>query len=195
MMQHLAIVMDGNRRWAKKNKMDVFLGHSKGGVDAAIRTIEFCLDRGISFLSLYTFSLENFKRSETEKTFLFNLLADEGEKHLQEFAKKGVKIRFVGDRSLFPKNVLKVCNNLEEQTKNLSNLTLNILFCYGAQQEIVSGVRALLRKIKSGFLKEEDINKEELERCLWTNGSPEPDLIIRTGGTKRLSNFLLYQSV
>lgn len=194
MIKHLAVVMDGNRRWAKKNKISVLLGHSKGGVDAAIKTIEFCLNRGISFLSLYTFSLENFNRSNEEKNFLFDLLVNESKQSLQEFIKKGVRIRFIGDRSLFPKGVLETCNALEEQTKDLSKLTLNILFCYGAQQEIVSGMRSLFSKIKNGILTEDDITQKALENCLWTNGTPEPDLIIRTGGAKRLSNFLLYQS-
>ena len=194
MIQHLAIVMDGNRRWARKNKLDVLLGHSKGGIDAVKRTVEFCLTRKISYLSLYTFSLENFKRTETEKSYLFNLMISEGENSFQEFIDQEIRICFVGDRSLFPEEVLKTCERLEKQTKQFTKLTLNILFCYGARQEIVCGIKSLYHKIKSGLLSEEDISEESLNDCLWTQGTPEPDLVIRTGGRKRLSNFLLFQS-
>lgn len=194
MIQHLAIVMDGNRRWARKNKMDVLLGHSKGGVDAVKRTVKFCLEREIPFLSLYTFSLENFKRTEQEKSYLFNLMVDEGNKSLQEFVDQEIRIKFVGDKSLFPEKVLNICNDLEEKTKSFTKLTINILFCYGARQEIVCGVKALYHKIKSGLLSEDDISEKTLNDCLWTQGTPEPDLVIRTGGRKRLSNFLLFQS-
>jgi len=194
MIQHLAIVMDGNRRWARKNKLDVLLGHSKGGIDAVKRTVEFCLTRKISYLSLYTFSLENFKRTETEKSYLFNLMISEGENSFQEFIDQEIRICFVGDRSLFPEEVLKTCERLEKQTKQFTKLTLNILFCYGARQEIVCGIKSLYHKIKLGLLSEEDISEESLNDCLWTQGTPEPDLVIRTGGRKRLSNFLLFQS-
>jgi undecaprenyl diphosphate synthase len=194
MIQHLAIVMDGNRRWAQKNKMNILLGHSKGGIDAVKRTVEFCLTRKISYLSLYTFSLENLKRTEQEKSYLFNLMVSEGDKSLQEFVDKEIRIKFVGDRSLFPKAVLKTCKRLEEQTKNFSKLTINILFCYGARQEILYGIKSLYHKIKMGLISEEDISEKSLNDCLWTQGTPEPELVIRTGGRKRLSNFLLFQS-
>lgn len=194
MIAHLAVVMDGNRRWAQKNKMNVLLGHSKGGLDAAKRTIEFCLNKGIAYLSLYTFSLENLKRTQEEKSFLFSLMNNEAKKCFEEFIERGIKIRFIGDRSLFPPSVLQTCNQLEERTKEGKKLTLNVLFCYGAQQEIISSVKALFCKIKNGLVSEDDITKETFEQCLWTNGAPPPDLIIRTGGRRRLSNFLLYQS-
>lgn len=194
MIRHLAVVMDGNRRWARKHKMDVLLGHSKGGIDAAKRTVQFCLDRGIEYLSLYTFSLENLKRSEDEKVFLFNLLADIIGNGLEDIVKQEVQIRFIGDRSLFPDSIIKVCDDLEERTKNFTRLKLQILFCYGARQEIVAAVRSLYHKIKNGLLQESEITEQTLESCLWMNGTPEPELIIRTGGAKRLSNFLLYQA-
>lgn len=194
MIQHLAVVMDGNRRWARKNKLEVLLGHSKGGVDAVKRTVQFCLDHAIEHLSLYTFSLENLKRTDKEKQFLFDLLVNTSQNGLKKMIEQEVRIRFVGDRSLFPKAVIESCSQLEQETKKFSRLKLNILFCYGARQEIVSAVKLLLHKIKQGLLSEEDVSEKELERCFWMNGTPEPDLIIRTGGKKRLSNFLLYQS-
>lgn len=193
-MKHLAVVMDGNRRWARKNKLDILLGHSKGGLDAAKKTVQFCLDKGIQYLSLYTFSVENLKRSEQEKQFLFDLLITGVKDTSDDFIKQGVKVKFIGDWSLFPEQVIASCKALEQKTANCTKLVLNILFCYGARQEIVAAVKTLVNKIRSGILSEQDVSEKELEQCLWTNGTPEPELIIRTGGAHRLSNFLLYQA-
>lgn len=192
-LKHLAIIMDGNRRWARKNKMDVLLGHSKGGVDAVKTTLEFCLQNKIPYLSLYTFSLENFKRSEDEKECLFNLIATCGEKELKEFIDRGVRIRFVGDRNLFPEKVLKSCSELEEKTKHLQALCVNVLFCYGGRQEIVAAARTLASDVQKGNLSVEGISEKEFEKRLWMHECPDPDLIIRTSGVQRLSNFLLYE--
>ncbi len=193
MMQHLAVVMDGNRRWAKKNKLSVLLGHGQGGVDAAKRTVEFCLKNSIPYLSLYTFSLENFKRSPEEQHYLFELLVAETAKQLDDFIAKGIRVRFVGDRSLFPARVIPACNELEEKTKNCSRLNLIILFCYGARQELYSAALSLAKKMEQGLLSATSVTQKDFEDCLWTRGLPNPDLIIRTGGARRLSNFLLYQ--
>lgn len=192
-LQHLAIIMDGNRRWAKKNKMNVLLGHSKGGVDAAKMAIEFCLENKIPYLSLYTFSLENFKRSEDEKECLFNLISACGESELKEFIDRGVRIRFIGDRNLFPQKVRNGCAVLEERTKHLNTLCLNILFCYGGRQEIIAAARSLANDVCSGVLAEGAITEKEFAKRLWLGDCPDPDLVIRTSGVQRLSNFLLYQ--
>lgn len=194
MIKHLAVVMDGNRRWARKNKIDILFGHSKGGVNAAKTTVKFCLEKGIKYLSLYAFSLENLKRSEIEKKFLFDLLIKENSQTAEEFIKNNIQVRFIGDKSLFPELVRKSCDLLEEKTKACSGLFLNILFCYGARQEIFSAAKTLFEKIKLGLLEQKDVCQKDLENCFWTSGIPEPDLIIRTGGASRLSNFLLYQS-
>lgn len=193
-MKHLAVVMDGNRRWARKNKLDILLGHSKGGLDAAKLTVQFCLDQGITYLSLYTFSVENLKRSEQEKQFLFDLLIKGVNETVNDFVHQGVKVKFIGDWNLFPEHVIASCKELEQKTADCTKLVLNILFCYGARQEIVAAVKTLVTKIKSGLLLEQDVTEKALEQCLWTHGTPEPDLIIRTGGAQRLSNFLLYQA-
>ena len=194
MMQHLAVVMDGNRRWAKKNKMEVFLGHSRGGVQALETTVEFCLESRITYLSVYAFSLENLKRTEQEKNFLFDLIVSQSHDLLEKSNKHGIKIRFVGDRSLFPDEVLKAAQELEEATEFNTTLHLNILFCYGGRQEILSGVKTLVEKIQKGLLSVQDISEKVFEESLWMAGVPSPDLVIRTGGVKRLSNFLLYQA-
>jgi undecaprenyl diphosphate synthase len=194
MIKHLAVVMDGNRRWARKNKMEALFGHSKGGVAAAKKTIAFCLENGIKYLSLYTFSLENFKRSDIEKQFLFNLLNDVCADEAIDLITQGIKVRFIGDWSLFPESVAVNCAQLEKQTVAGTTLNLNILFCYGARQEIIAAIKVLFDQVKSGEIDQKELTLKNFEACLWTAQMPEPELIIRTGGGQRLSNFLLYQA-
>lgn len=194
-INHLAVIMDGNRRWARKNSLDILLGHSKGGIDAARLTIQFCLEQSISYLSLYTFSLENFKRSVVEKNCLFNLITNVSQADKDSFIKNGIAIKFVGDRSLFPDLIKASCNDLENITKDGKNLSVQILFCYGGRQEIMAAAKLLSEKINKGDLPETAWHDEkEFKKCLWSGDIPDPDLIIRTGGAKRLSNFLLFQS-
>jgi undecaprenyl diphosphate synthase len=192
-MKHLAIVMDGNRRWAQKLGLQSWLGH-KEGAKRIETAMEFCITQNIRYLSLYTFSLENFKRSEQERAYLFDLIANETEQQLPIFLKYGVRVSFLGDRSLFPLATLPAIELVEEQTKHMDRLIVNFLFCYGARQEILYGIKTILKKVKAGLLREQDITEQDISEHLWTNGIPEPDLIIRTGGAKRLSNFLLYQA-
>jgi undecaprenyl diphosphate synthase len=193
MMKHLAIIMDGNRRWARSRGLSALLGHSNG-FDAAKRAIEFCLKKRIQYLSLYTFSIENFKRSEEERSYLFDLLASKAPSLTNDFIKYGVRARFIGDRTLFPSLLMSTIEELEEATIAGHKLQVNFLFCYGARQEIVSSVKSLIQKVKNGELSEDQITDETLNNSLWTAGIPEPDMIIRTGGAKRMSNFLLYQA-
>ncbi len=193
MIQHIAFIMDGNRRWAVKQGLAAVLGH-KHGVDSVRRVVEFCLKKGIPYVSLYTFSLENFKRAEEEKSYLFGLIVKEAAKGVDEFVEQGVRIRFLGDRSLFPESVLSSCEILEQQTAHMNKLTVNFLFCYGGRQEIVAGVKSVAQKIQRGELTVDAINEDLFGRELWCGNQPDPDLIVRTGGEQRLSNFLLYQS-
>jgi undecaprenyl diphosphate synthase len=193
MVKHLAFIMDGNRRWAKNNSLDSYLGHYHGA-QAAQRAVEFCLKENIKYLSLYTFSLENLKRTEQEKAYIFNLLIQETESKLEEYIQKGIRVKFIGDRLLFPESVLPTCAKIEQQTAHLNNLQVNLLFCYGARQEILDCVKRIVQKIKSGEISEDQVTDDLFSKLLWTNGTPEPDLIIRSGGQQRLSNFLLYQS-
>ena len=193
MINHIAFIMDGNRRWAKNSGLLQLYGH-KEGVNTVKRVASFCLEKKIKHLSLYTFSIENFKRSEREKAYLFNMIVKEARKSLQEFKKRGIRVAFVGDRSLFPDIVLPVCEELELETALCDNLHIQFLFCYGARQEIVSGVKKIVQKVKKGELCEHDINETILQDHLWSSDFPEPDLIVRTGGQVRLSNFLLYQA-
>lgn len=189
MIRHLACVMDGNRRWAKQRGKLPWFGH-KAGIKTVEMVIEFCLKHKISYLSLYTFSLENFKRSEQEQSFLFDILVQQAEHYVSHFIEKSVAVKFVGDVSLFPRNVQDVCYNVQKQTALGSVLQVNFLFGYGARQELFNAATVFAQKLMSGNLQ----TQENFESCLWTFGIPDPDLIIRTGGVQRLSNFLLYQS-
>lgn len=194
-MEHLAVIMDGNRRWAKtgKGSSEDRFGHKKGK-DAARLVVEFCIKKNIKYLSLYTFSIENLNRSEEEKNDIFSILLMGIESELEDLIKEGVRIRFIGDRTKFPKHLIPSITKAEAKTESQCVLNLNILFCYGAQQEYVHVVRSLAQRVKAGDLNVEDIDHEMVENALWTAGIPNPDLILRTSGISRLSNFLLYQA-
>lgn len=194
MIKHLACIMDGNRRWAKSQGWLPWFGH-KEGVEAAKRAVEFCIERGIPYLSLYAFSTENFKRPEQEISYLFNIVFKEVIQALTPLCvKHEIRVRFVGDRSLFPEKLKPAIEAIEEQTKEYARLTLNVLFCYGAQQEMVSGVKNIVAAVQAGKIALDDISETTITQNLWMNGTPPPDMILRTGGVKRLSNFLLYQA-
>lgn len=192
-INHLAIIMDGNRRWAKKNNLMPCQGHEEG-LKALQAAVEFCLESSIKYLSIYSFSLENFKRDPVEIKFLFNLMIDAANKVLDDCLKNGVKIKFIGDKNFFPESTLKKIELLETKTTNCKNLYLNILFCYGGRQEILHAVRDLIKDINLGKINLDNINEEKFTDYLWTKQTPDPDFIIRTGGAKRLSNFLTWQS-
>jgi len=192
MITHLACIMDGNRRWAQRNGILAWLGH-KQGLQVVKRVIDFCLEKKIAYLSLYTFSTENLKRSEQEKQYLFEVLAQEAVAELDEFKHKNVRMKFIGDRTLFPKSVQPLCEKIEQETANFSALQVNFLLCYGGQQEIADAAKRITHKVKNGELQESDITPQLFEQFLWTAEIPAPDLIVRTGGDNRLSNFLLFQ--
>jgi undecaprenyl diphosphate synthase len=192
MLKHLACIMDGNRRWATQQGLIASYGH-KQGFSSINKVIDFCLTRKIQYLSLYTFSIENLQRSDQEKNYLFEVLADEAVQDLARYKDKNVNIRFFGDRTLFPKKVRLLCEQVEKETHNCNGLYLGLLMCYGGRQEIVDTVKRIAAKVKKGDLHESDITPDVFERFLWTAGIPDPDLIVRTGGFHRLSNFLPFQ--
>ena len=194
MMNHLAIIMDGNRRWAKKKGLSFTTGYKDGGVGAMRRAIEFALKKNIKFLSLYTFSLENFKRPQAEQDFIFNSLVAEGPRHLEFLHKHQIKTRFIGDPERFPEHVKPTITMLESETASYTNLQVNMLFCYGGQQEIVNAVKKIAHQVALGALQESEISESTMYEYLWAGNIPNPELIIRTGNAHRLSNFLLFQA-
>jgi undecaprenyl diphosphate synthase len=184
--------MDGNRRWAMQQGLLSWLGHRKG-LDAVERVIDFCLEKHIPNLSLYAFSIENLQRPQNEQHYLFEVLAQEALEDLEKIKRKNISIRFIGDRALFPASVRPVCETIERETANGTALQVNFLLCYGGQQEIVDATKRIAIQVAQGNLRPEDITVDTFEKHLWTSGIPFPDLIIRTGGDNRLSNFLLFQ--
>jgi undecaprenyl diphosphate synthase len=193
MLKHLACIMDGNRRWAVEQGLAPFQGHRKG-LEAVKMVIDFCLQNQIAYLSLYAFSIENLKRSAQEQSYLFDVLAHELVGYLDEFKQKSINIRFVGDKTLFAKSIKPLCDKIEYETFDCTGLYVTFLLYYGGRQEIVDTVKRIATKVKKGDLQESDITTELFERFSWTGLVPDPDLIIRTGGHRRLSNFLLFQA-
>lgn len=192
-MRHLACIMDGNRRWAHKQGLLLALGHQKGA-DAVRAAIDFCLKNKIAHLSLYTFSLENLNRSDTEKNFLYTLLIDQCKKRLDELQKAGVSVRFVGNRSFYTSAVLENVITIEKATEKNTALYVYVMFCYGGRQELENAALAFARNAIQSGIKAEDLSIDEFKKLLWMNEVPDPELIIRTGGHQRLSNFMPYQS-
>lgn len=193
-LRHLAIIMDGNRRWAKERGLQPWVGHQEG-VKALKKSIQFCIKNNIPYLSLYVFSLENFKRSHEELQYLFDVIAKELVRtELNNLFAQDIKVNFIGDRTKFPQQLRQTVDDMEIKTAHNKALTLNFLFCYGGRQELTDMVRRIALDVEKGALDVSTIDESLLEKYLWTADIPDPDLIIRTGGAQRLSNFLPYQS-
>lgn len=185
MIKHLACIMDGNRRWARLRNKPAWYGHQQGA--EKIQTIlEFCKKNKIAYVTLYAFSLENFKRSSVEKSALFSILKQYAQHKAQELKEHNIKIRMLGDLSLLPADVQKACEFVEQQTAHCTGLQCNFLLAYGAQQELQYAAQHMAQ--------DQTRKEKQLQDYVWTAGIPEPDLIIRTGNVQRLSNFLLYQA-
>lgn len=190
--QHVAIIMDGNGRWAKKRMMPRTYGHKKG-VDATRRSIAYFAQAGVKHLTLFAFSSENWSRPEDEVSTLMSLFVSSLQKNTEELHSKGIRIRFIGDRSAFSKRLVEQIESSEALTKDNQLMTLNVAANYGGQWDIINAVQALAGQVQSGELLPNDINNELLESQLSLSDSPHPDLFIRTGGEQRISNFLLWQ--
>ncbi|MDO4543068.1 MAG: isoprenyl transferase [Clostridia bacterium] len=188
--RHVAIIMDGNGRWARKNGALRSFGH-RAGVDRLREIIRFSSDSGIEALTLYAFSTENWKRPDSELAVLFNLLVEYFTKEIDELDENNVRIRAIGEMAAFPERVRTAVGNAESRTQHNGGLKLNIALNYGARMEIVRAARRVsANAIESGKLP----TQQDFENELYTHDLPEPDLLIRTSGEMRLSNFLLYQA-
>ena len=185
-LNHVAIIMDGNGRWGLKKNKSRNYGHFKGikSVETAIKTT---IRNKIPYLTLYTFSTENWQRPQNEINFLFDLIRKSLKKNLKKIIKREIKINIIGVKKRLPKDISKIINYIEKKTQKNNKLTLNLALNYGSQEEIVSACR----KITKNKIKE--ISIKNFEKHLYTHYMPNPDILIRTGGTKRLSNFLLWQ--
>ena len=183
--KHVAIIMDGNGRWGLKKKNSRNFGHKQG-----LQTVEIILkktiEKKIPYLTLFSFSTENWKRPRGEIKFLLNLIREYFNKHLDKIIKQGVKIRIIGQINKFPKDVKTILNKVQNKTKQNKKINLVLALNYGSRDEILHGIKNMVKK----KLK---INQSNFENQLYTLNVPDPDILIRTGGKKRLSNFLLWQ--
>lgn len=189
--QHIAIIMDGNGRWAQLRGKKRSEGH-QAGVVTVRNIVEDCARMGVRYLTLYTFSTENWHRPAAEVAALMTLLFEQIEEEI--FMKNNVGLRVIGDTSLLPQNVLERLEACIERTSGNDRMTLVLALSYSAKWEITEAVRTLARKAKAGEIALEDINEQAISQELTTNFMPDPDLLIRTGKEVRLSNFLLWQA-
>lgn len=187
-LSHIAIIMDGNRRWAKEKNLPTAMGHKKG-VEALKATLRACNDFGIKYLTVYAFSTENWKRKQEEVEFLMNLVAITLTNELAEMHKENVQIHFIGDLSRLSDKLQRILANAVETTKNNTGVVLQIALNYGSRDEIVHAVK----KIMLSGINSENVSEETISSNLYTAGIPDPDILIRTGGEQRISNYLLWQ--
>jgi undecaprenyl diphosphate synthase len=193
MPAHVAIIMDGNGRWAAQRGLPRFEGHRRG-VEAIRRAVRTAVDLGIRFLTVYSFSTENWRRPEEEVSFLMGLLKRFVRHDLAELHKSNIRVRIIGERHDLTQDIRLLLDEAEQLTRSNTGLTLVIAFNYGGRQEIVGAMRALAERVKAGTLAPEAISMESVEAHLGTSGIPDPDLVIRTSGEQRISNFLTWQT-
>ncbi|MGZ3695663.1 MAG: isoprenyl transferase [Bdellovibrionota bacterium] len=191
--RHIAIIMDVNGRWAEKRRHNRAFGHAKG-VERAREITRECAKLGVEALTLYTFSTENWQRPEVEVNFLMKLLLRYLKFETKELIENNLRCRAIGFTHMLPKNIQNELQRLQEATKNNTGMFLNIALSYGSRQEITEAARALAVDVAEGKLKPDEITEALFESKLFTKESPDPDLMIRTGGDQRISNFLLWQS-
>jgi len=196
MPQHIAIIPDGNRRWARKQGLEEFLGH-RAGYERAQQVLEWIWELGIKATTIYVLSTENcLKRSAEEKENIFNLLSEALVKLKtdERIFRSKVKIRVIGNYDLIPESVKKLAREVEEATAENNERILNIAVCYGGRHEIIEAIKSIASDYREGKIGIEDIDERLVSSYLLTKDSPDPDLIIRTSGEERISNFLLWQS-
>jgi undecaprenyl diphosphate synthase len=190
--RHIAIIMDGNGRWAKKRMLPRVLGHRKG-IDVARDTVAACRELGVEYLTLFTFSRENWNRPASEVKIIMGLL----EKHLKletgNLVENNIRFRAVGNLAELPESVRKVIGSVEAATRDNDGMVLQLALSYSGRDEILAACRSLIKSVAEGGLKPEELTEETFSRHLYTAGAPDPDLLIRTSGERRVSNFLLWQ--
>jgi len=187
-LQHIAIIMDGNRRWAKENSLPTAMGHKKG-VDSLKATVQSCHKFGVKYLTVYAFSTENWNRDKAEVDYLMELFALTIKNEFKELHESNVILNFIGDLSRLTPKLQKIFADSVEKTKNNNGVHLQIAINYGARDEVVNAVKKIVAK---GYT-ESEITEELISKELYTSNIPDPDLLIRTGGEMRISNYLLWQ--
>lgn len=191
-LKHIAVIMDGNRRWAKERLLPSAIGHQKG-VTSLKTILKSCHNFNIEYLTVYAFSTENWNRPEEEVNFLMGLLAKTIGNELNDLHENQVRIKFIGDLSKLNDSLREILINAEEHTKDNKGVKLQIAFNYGSRMEIVNAIQNIAKKVANNELSPEEINEEMISSNLYTSNIPDPDLLIRTGGEMRISNYLLWQ--
>jgi undecaprenyl diphosphate synthase len=191
-LRHLAIIMDGNRRWARARGMPPVFGHQRGA-EAVRRTVEGCRRWEIQYLTLFAFSSENWKRPASEVNELMNLLRFYLRREINELARGGVRLSFLGERELMADDIAEMMADAEQRTRHNSALVLTIALNYGSRREIAGAARRLAERVAAGELDCADIDEQTFGHTLNALDLPDPDLLIRTSGEQRLSNFMLWQ--
>jgi undecaprenyl diphosphate synthase len=191
--KHIAIIMDGNGRWASKRALPRIFGH-KAGMETLREVVKACSDMGIKILTVYAFSTENWNRPTEEVSYLMNLLIEYMRKEINELNKNHVKIKILGDLSALPQITKEEVEKAVSFTEGNTGLQFNIALNYGGRAEIIHACKRIAEEYKEGKISKDEINEDLISDYLFTAGDIEPDLIIRTSGEKRLSNFLLWQS-
>jgi len=184
-LNHVAIIMDGNGRWGLKKGKSRNFGHLKG-LSSVERVIKTAVNIDIKYLTLFTFSTENWNRPKSEVNFLFDLIRKSLKKNLKRIIEQGIKVNIIGKKSGLPKDIIKTIKNIEKKTINNKKINLNLALNYGSKEEILNASKRLMKENKK-------INIKNFTEKLYTKGIPDPEILIRTGGEKRLSNFLLWQ--
>jgi undecaprenyl diphosphate synthase len=190
---HVAIIMDGNGRWAKARGLPRPMGH-RSGIEAVRRTIKAAGENNVGYLTLYSFSSENWRRPAAEIGELMGLLRYYLRSELANLHKEGIRVRIVGERKKLPADIVELIDHAEDLTHDNKNLTLTLALNYGGRQEITAAARSLAKAVERGQLQADAIDEHVFQSFLFTGGMPDPDLVIRTSGEKRISNFLLWQS-
>jgi len=191
-LTHVAFIMDGNGRWAKRRGLPRHLGH-KEGCERIIDIYEECIAQGIKVISLYAFSTENWNRPKAEINHLFNYLEIFFKREIERLIRDGSQVRTSGDLSKLPKKTQRVIEDAKERTKDCKNFVFNICLNYGGKAELVRATKLIAEEVKNGSLKVEDINEQIFEEHLYTKGLPNVDLLVRTSGELRTSNYLPWQ--
>ena len=191
-LEHIAFIMDGNRRWAKKNKLPLIAGHEKGA-EKLTEIVKEAKNSGIKYVTVYAFSIENWQREKSEVDGLMSLLRKYLDSAFDEIEKNNARIVFIGERKMLAYDIVEKMEQIEKRTANNRDITLCIALSYGGRQEIVAAAKKIAEYAQSGALNAKDVDEKKFSDMLYTKDLPNPDLIIRTSGEKRISNFLLWQ--
>jgi len=192
-LQHIAFIMDGNRRWAKKRGLPIVMGHRQGA-ETLVNIAKAAKKMGLKYMTVYAFSTENWQREKSEVDGLMELLRQYLDSSFKELQENKVRIIFIGEREMLAADIQAKMAKIEAESANNKEVTLCVALSYGGRQEIVAAAKKIAERIQEGLLKPEDVTLQTVAETLYTAGIPDPDLLIRTSGEERLSNFLLWQT-